>query len=135
MRLDAGGRWQRIESLLFEERSASGIENVVVAIDVPQVATGAHNVVPGASFRLKKAGDVVEGAPQLCGKVADVYADAVLVDGGSARDQQNGHASDIDSHAARKRARLGIGVSLVEHTVIGYGALFDRRVCDGFQNV
>ena len=135
MRLDARGCGQRIESLLLEERGAPCVEDVVVAVDVAQVASGAHDVVPGAAFALKQAGDVVEGAAQLGVEVADVHALAVLVDRGGARNEQDSQSVQIDAHAARKRARLGIGVGLVEHAVIGHGALFDGRVCDGFQNI
>ena len=65
MRLNAGGGGQRIEPLLLEKRGALLVEGLVVALDVAQVAGGAHNVVPGAAFALEQAGDVVEGAPHL----------------------------------------------------------------------
>ena len=44
-------------------------------------------------------------------------------------------SANIDPHAARERTWLGVGVGLVEHAVIGDGALLDRRVCNGFQNI
>jgi hypothetical protein len=50
LRLNAGGGGQRIESLRLEERGALLVEHLVVAIDVAQVAAGAHDVVPGAAF-------------------------------------------------------------------------------------
>src|SRR5208283_446270 len=113
MRLDAGRGRQRIEPLLLEEGSTPRVEDVVVAVDVAQVTTGAHDVAPRGALALQQAGDVVEGAPQLRRKIADVDADSVLVDRRRARDKQDADPSDIDSHAARKRAGLGVGVSLV----------------------
>jgi len=80
--LDAGGCRQRIEPLLLEEGSAPCIENVVVAIYVAQIATGAHNIVPVGAFALEQAGDVVESPLQLGEKIADVDALAVFVDRG-----------------------------------------------------
>src|ERR1019366_3134441 len=120
---------------LLEESSAKTIEDVVVAINVAQVTGGANDVVPGASFGLQKTGDVVEGAMELRFEVADVHAYAVLVDGSCAGDEQEADSADVDAHAARERARLGIGIGLVEDAEVGHGALLDRCVCDGLQNV
>jgi hypothetical protein len=48
-------------------------------------------------------------------------------------DQKDDQAVEIDPHATGKRTRLGIGVSVVKHTMIGYCALVDRRLRDRFQ--
>src|SRR6266700_1568064 len=134
MRLDAGGGGQRIESLLLEELGALFVENVIVAIDVAQIAAGAHDVVPRAAFAREQACDVVVGAAKLGAEVADVHALAVLVDRSGARDEQDGEAVQVNAHAARERTGLGVSVRLVEHAVIGHGALLDGCLRDGLKN-
>src|ERR1017187_3869671 len=52
-----------------------------------------------------------------------------------AGDEQDGDAANVDSHAARERAWLLIGVGFIEHPVIGHGALLDGRVCEGLKNI
>src|SRR5580698_916072 len=79
--LYASGRGQWIESLFLEECGALFVEDVVIAVDVTQVATGAHDVVPRAALTRKQPSDVVEGAPHLGAKIADVNAPAFFVDG------------------------------------------------------
>jgi len=66
--LDAGRGGQRIKPLLLEECGAAGVEDVVVAFDIPEVATGAHYVVPGCALAGQQAGNVFKGAPWLAGK-------------------------------------------------------------------
>src|SRR5208337_3938618 len=98
--LDAGGSWQRVESLLLEEGGPLLVKGLVVALNVAQIAGCAHNVVPGASFAFKQSGDVLERAPQLGAKVADMHAYAMLIDRSCAGDQQDHQPIEIDSHAA-----------------------------------
>lgn len=119
----------------LEERGSSFVEGIVVAIDVSQVAGGAHDIMPGATFTGQQAGDVREGAPQLGMEVANVNALSVLVDGGGSGDQQNRQAVEVDPHASRKGTRLGVMICLIEHTMIGDGPLFDGCMPDSFQNV
>ncbi len=123
-RLDAGGSRQRIESLLFVECGALLVEGLVVALDVAQVAGGAHDVVPGRAFRSQQLGDVVEGAAELGAEIANVDGAAGIVDAGGARDQQDGEAVQIDPHAAGKGAAVVVG--FVQRRVIGDCPLHDR---------
>src|ERR1039458_9984345 len=67
--LDAGGRWQRIEPQLLEECGTFLVECIVVALDVAQVASGAHNIVPGAAFARQQSADIGKGTSHLGAKV------------------------------------------------------------------
>jgi len=58
--------------------------------------------VPGSALAGQQAGDVVKGAPQLCGEIANVNAVAVVVDRGGAGDKHNDETIQIDPHAARE---------------------------------
>src|SRR5258708_24931439 len=131
--LNARRRRQRIEPLRLEESGALFVECFVVTIDVAQITRSTHDLVPRAAFAREQAGDVIERAPHLGAEVADVYALAALVDGRGTRDEENGQPIQVDAHAARKRAWLGVGVGLVQDAVIGHGALLNGRVCDGLQ--
>jgi hypothetical protein len=55
---------------------------------------------------------------------------SLFVDRGGARDEQDGQPVEVDAHAARERAGLGIGVGFVQNAMIGHRALFDGRVRD-----
>src|SRR5262249_1102366 len=103
---------------------------LVVAVDIAQITAGAHDVVPRAAFTLEQAGEVGQGAAHLRTKVADVQALSILINRSRAGDEQDRKPVEIDPHAARKRAWLGIGVGFVEYTVIGDGALLNGRVGD-----
>src|ERR1035441_3273144 len=116
MRLNADGSRHRIKPLLLVESGANPIEDIVIAVDVAQIATGLHDVLPRCAFALQQAGNVGEGALQLSGKIADVNSDAVFVNRGGAGDDQNGNAIQVEPNAARERTRLGVCISFVENT-------------------
>ena len=63
-----------------EKRRPLLVECVVVALDVAQIATRPHNVVPGAAFARQQSRDVVKRPPHLRAKIADVYALALFID-------------------------------------------------------
>ena len=52
---------------------------------------------------------------------------AAFIYAGSARNQQDNQAVQIDAHPARKGYGLGIVVRFVEHTVVRHGSLLDGR--------
>ena len=52
----------------------SSLNVCVVALDVAQIASRAHDVVPGAPSASSSAGDVLVGALHLRAEVADVHA-------------------------------------------------------------
>src|ERR1035441_10594317 len=138
MRLNADGSRHRIKPLLLVESGANPIEDIVIAVDVAQIATGLHDVLPRRAFALQQAGNVGEGSLQLSGKIADVNGDTVLVNRGSAGNDQNGNAVQVKPDAARERTRLGVVEGFVQNAVVGDGAPFNRcvrgRLRNGLQN-
>src|ERR1035437_2934703 len=134
-RLDAGRGGQRVQPLFFEEHRAPRIKNVIIAINVPQVASSPHQIVPCGAFAGQQTRDVVECAPKLGREISYMHALSILVDRGSSENQQNRNAADIDSHSTRKRTRLGIRIRLVEHLMIRNDALGYRPASNSFQNI
>ena len=59
-RLNAGGGGQRVQSLLLVECCALLVKLRVVAINVAQITTGAHNILPRNSLGREQGGNVLE---------------------------------------------------------------------------
>src|SRR5271156_2101255 len=125
--LDARGCGQGIEPLLLIESGALFVELGVVAVNVAQVASGAHDVLPGSALGSEQRGNILKGAATLRAEVPDVDRGAMFVNAGGAGDEQHdGAAAQCDAHAARERTGFGVIVSFVEHAMVGDGALGDR---------
>src|SRR3984885_4059838 len=134
--LDAGGRGQGFEPLLFVKRGALFVELGVVAIDVAQITRGADNVLPGSALGCKQRGNILESAATLRAKIADVNGSSMFVDaGGAGYEQHDRAATQLNAHAAREGTGFGVIVGLVEDAMIGDGALchrFDDYILRGF---
>src|SRR6202050_1958137 len=101
--LDAGGRRQGIEPLLFVKRSALFVELGVVAIDIAQITRGADNVLPGSALGCKQRGNILESAATLRTKIADVNGSSLFVNaGGAGYEQHDRAATQLNAHAARE---------------------------------
>src|SRR5271155_282490 len=125
--LDARGCGQGIEPLLLIESGALFVELGVVAINVAQVASGAHDVLPGSALGSEQRGNILKGAATLRAEVPDVDRGAMFVNAGGAGDEQHDRAAaEINAHAARERTGFGVVVGFVEHAMVGDGALGDR---------
>ena len=135
MRLNPRGCGKWIKPLLFEERRTLFVKDVIVAVDIAQITSCTHNVMPGCAFAGQQAGYIAERAPKLGAKVTDVDALTTLIDRGRAGDEQDDEAIQVNSHAAGKRTWLGIFKCLAENAVIRDGSLLDWRVRHGLQNI
>src|ERR1039458_10698373 len=78
--LDAGRSRQRIEFLLLIESAPLFVEGLVIALDVSEIASRAHNVMPRRAFGSEQRGDVIERATRLGAKVAHVHCSALIID-------------------------------------------------------
>src|SRR3984885_2686415 len=134
--LNAGGRRQGIQALLFVKRSALFVELSIVAIDVAQIARRADNVLPGNAFGCKQRRNILESAATLRAEIADVNGSSLFVNaGGAGNEQHDRAAAQLDAHAAREGTGFGVIVGLVEDAMIGDGALchrFDDYILRGF---
>src|SRR5271154_269644 len=125
--LDAGGCGQGIEPLLLIESGALFVELGVVAINVAQVASGAHDVLPGSALGSEQRGNILKGAATLRAEIPDVDRGPMFINAGGAGDEQHDRAAaQFNAHAARERTGFGVIVSFVEHAMVGDGALGDR---------
>src|SRR5277367_1495502 len=125
--LDARGCGQGIEPLLLIESGALFVELGVVAINVAQVASGAHDVLPGSALGSEQRGNILKGAATLRAEISYVDRGAMFVNAGGAGDEQHHRAAaQFNAHAARERTGFGVIVGFVEHAMVGDGALGDR---------
>src|ERR1051326_6563044 len=72
-RLDARGGRQRVETLFLVKCRPLFVKGGVIALDVPEVARGPDDVLPGRSLGFQHPRDVVAGSPAVrpeiaCGK-------------------------------------------------------------------
>ena len=123
------------QGLAAEERGALFVEGLVVAVDIAQVAGGAHDVLPGAAFAFKETGDVFVGCAASARGSRRCVRSRRARRWGGAGDEQDGEAVEVDAHAAGERAWLGIGVGFIEHAVIGHGAFLNGGFGDGLKNL
>src|ERR1700691_1278756 len=134
--LDAGGRRQGIEPLLFVKRSSLFVELGEIPIDIAQITRGADNVLPGSALGCKQRGNILESAATLRTKIADVNGSSLFVNaGGAGNEQHDRAAAQRNPPAAREGTGFGVIVRLVEDAMIGDGALrnrFDGRLGRGF---
>src|SRR6185369_2808064 len=98
--LDTCGSGYGIELLFSIERRPLLVKLRVVAIDIPEIATGPHDVMPSGALCREQCGDVVERAPRLCAKIANVDGLPILIDAGSSGNQQDDNVADINTHSA-----------------------------------
>src|SRR5208283_4857124 len=124
--LAAGGGRERVESLLGVEVGALLVELGIVAIDVAEVARGAHNIFPRGALVGEQRGNVLEGAAALAAEVVDMDGGAVFIDAGGAGDEENDESIEIDAQPAGEGTGLGVVESFVEDGVVGDGA-FEHR--------
>ncbi len=137
--MDAGGGGQRVESLLLEEVRPNLVEYFVVALDIAQIAGGPDYILPSGALGFQQLRDVVVGPPGLGAEIPYVDASAVLIDAGSAGDQQDGDALDIQAQTAREGRGFGVMKGFVQdlggaNRLFGDDLIRRFRCCDGFRD-
>ena len=106
-RLDSRGSGQRVQVLLLVKRRALFVEGCVIALDIPQIAGGADDVLPGGALGGQQARDVLERAARLSPEIPDVNALAVFVDAGGAGNDRM--AKPFKSMRNPREKELGLG--------------------------
>jgi len=84
----------------MEELGANPVKIRVIALYVPQVTGGAHDVLPGSAFRLEQAGNIAIGPPGLRAEIARMYGTPLFIDAGRSGDQKDGDTLDIQPQSA-----------------------------------
>ena len=125
-RLDPRGGGQGIQPLLMEKLAANPVELRVVALDITQIAGGAHDVLPSRAFGLEQTGDVAIGPPGLRPEIARMYGAAFFIHAGRPGDQKDGDAFDVQPQPARERR--AVRGRLVENLLIANSLFGDWLV-------